>query len=378
MKTKRISVSIRVHLWPIIVLSQIPLLTACGGAHGKRVIVLGVDGMDPRFVERHLDALPNLRRLAALGGLSPLATTTPPQSPVAWSTFITGADPEVHGIFDFVHRDPATLQPVSSLGETIEPARRIAIGPYLLPLASARVRQFRQGRAFWEMLADRGIPVTIFRVPVNYPPIARGQELSGMGVPDLEGTFGTFTYYTDDPAEPSGDVQGGRIVQIPVGQVHDLPPGWAGRGPAPLGAHVVLPIEGPANPLRRDRRKLRIDLIADIDPDASAMRCQVQDRQFLLKRGEWSEWIRVRFPLIPYLASAAGMFRIYARELSPAIRIYRTPLNIDPMNPALAISAPPRFSRELARHVGPFYTQGIEEDTSALRQGALTLDEYLA
>lgn len=337
------------------------LLAACGGAHGKRVIVLGVDGMDPRFVERHLSELPSLRRLAALGGLSPLATTTPPESPVAWSTFITGTDPKVHGIFDFVLRDPATLEPVSSLGETIEPAHYIAIGPYLLPLASARVRQFRQGRAFWETLADHGIPVTIFRVPVNYPPAARGRELAGMGVPDLEGTFGTFTYYTDDLSEPSGDVPGGRVVQI-----------------AADGHHVVLPIEGPANPLRRDRRKVRLDLIADIDPEASAMRCQIQSHQFLLKQGEWSEWIRVRIPLIPHLASAAGMFRIYARELGPAIRIYRSPLNIDPADPALAISAPPHFSHELARQAGPFYTQGIEEDTSALRQGALTLEEYLA
>src|SRR5664279_4171169 len=99
-------------------------------AHGKAVIVLGVDGMDPNFVERHWSALPNLRRLRDLGGLTRLATTTPPQSPVAWATFITGTDPAEHGIFDFVHRDPSTMQPVSSMAETIEPAHQLAIGPY--------------------------------------------------------------------------------------------------------------------------------------------------------------------------------------------------------------------------------------------------------
>jgi predicted AlkP superfamily phosphohydrolase/phosphomutase len=52
-------------------------------------------------------------------------------------------------------------------------------------------------------------------------------------------------------------------------------------------------------------------------------------------------------------------------------------LNADPADPALSISTPAGWSRELARRVGPFYTQGIEEDTSALRQGALTLPEYL-
>ena len=56
----------------------------------KRVIVLGVDAMDPGFVERHWKDLPNLARLAKTGAFHRLATTIPPQSPVAWSTFITG------------------------------------------------------------------------------------------------------------------------------------------------------------------------------------------------------------------------------------------------------------------------------------------------
>jgi hypothetical protein len=121
-----------------------------------------------------------------------------------------------------------------------------------------------------------------------------------------------------------------------------------------------------------------LDLITDIDPDARAMRGRIGDQQFILRQGEWSPWIHVRFSLIPGLSSMAGMFHLYARELSPSIRIYRSPLNIDPAQPALPISYPSTVSRELSRRVGPYYTQGIPEDTSALRQGALTLDEYLA
>jgi predicted AlkP superfamily phosphohydrolase/phosphomutase len=71
------------------------------------------------------------------------------------------------------------------------------------------------------------------------------------------------------------------------------------------------------------------------------------------------------------------MFRLYVQELAPGIRIYRSPLNADPAGSALPISAPPEFSGELAGRIGPYYTQGIEEDTSALRQGALSLPEYL-
>ncbi|MGA2598702.1 MAG: alkaline phosphatase family protein [Bryobacteraceae bacterium] len=340
------------------------LLATCGHptsqAHGKRVIVIGVDGMDPNFLERHWSALPNLARLRDSGGLTRLATTTPPQSPVAWSTFITGADPAQHGLFDFVHRDPSTLQPLSSMGETIEPAHQIAIGPYLLPLSGARVRSFRVGQPFWQILADRGIPVTVVRMPTNYPPASAGDELAGMGTPDLEGTFGTFAYYTDDPEQPAGEVSGGRIIA--VGRVKD---------------RVILPIAGPIDTLRRDRHSANLEMTVDVDPTEPVARFQISGHQFILRQGEWSPWIHVRFQLIPHLASIAAMFRIYARELQPGFRVYRSPLNADPADPALPISTPPRWSRDLASRVGPFYTQGIEEDTSALRQGALTLPEYL-
>ena len=148
------------------------LLAGCGSRYsGKSVIVLGVDGMDPGFLERHWADLPNLRRLRDRGGLTRLGTTTPPQSPVAWSTFITGTDPEQHGIFDFVARDPSTLEPISSMAEVTAPAHTFSIGPWVLPLSSAHVRSFRNGRAFWEILSAAGVPVTVVRMPTNYPPV---------------------------------------------------------------------------------------------------------------------------------------------------------------------------------------------------------------
>ena len=78
-------------------------------AAGKQVVVLGIDGMDPGFLERHWDSLPNLNQLRHDGDFRPLQTVTPPQSPVAWSTFITGSDPGNTGIYDFIHRHPETL-----------------------------------------------------------------------------------------------------------------------------------------------------------------------------------------------------------------------------------------------------------------------------
>jgi predicted AlkP superfamily phosphohydrolase/phosphomutase len=129
--------------------------------------------------------------------------------------------------------------------------------------------------------------------------------------------------------------------------------------------------------LRRDHRSTELVLVADIDEDALAARFRIGEQQFVLKQGEWSPWIHVRFPFLGDIAGAAGMFRLYIQQLSPGIRIYRSPLNIDPADPALPVAAPASYGREMAERTGSYYTQGIEEDTSALRQGVLDLPEYL-
>jgi len=65
-------------------------------------------------------------------------------------------------------------------------------------------------------------------------------------------------------------------------------------------------------------------------------------------------------------------------KASPAqFELYVTPINIDPSNPALPLSTPEKYARELSRELGYFYTQGIAEDTKALTSGLLTDDEYL-
>ena len=82
----------------------------------RRVLILGVDGMDPRLLKDLMGAgrMPNFARIAEAGTFIPLETAAPPQSPVAWSNFITGMNPGGHGIFDFIHRDPSTMLPYLS------------------------------------------------------------------------------------------------------------------------------------------------------------------------------------------------------------------------------------------------------------------------
>jgi predicted AlkP superfamily phosphohydrolase/phosphomutase len=348
-----------------LIAAALALEAGCGPTHSsgnsKQVIVIGVDGMDPGFVERHWNDLPNLAQLRRRGGFARLATTTPPQSPVAWSTFITGLDSAEHGIFDFVHRDPATLEPFSSMDKTEEPRFVLPFGPYRLPISPARVTLLRKGKAFWQTLTEHDIPVTIIRIPLNYPPLPSGEALSGMGVPDLRGTQGTFSFYTDDPGEMTGPVDGGVIVKTAL-----------------MNGRAELSVEGPPDSLRKDRRPSSAAMTVDVDPELPFARIVLGEETAIVKQGEWSDWIPAEFPLIPHIASVRGMVRVFAKQLHPRFELYVSPVNIDPEAPSLPISTPARFSREIAAAIGRYPTLGIPEDTAALRQGVFNLDQFVA
>ncbi len=124
-----------------------------------RLMVLGFDGMDPAIVQRLISEgqLPNMAKLAQQGTFTMMRTTIPPQSPVAWGSFITGADPGVHGIFDFLHRDPKTYIPKFSQADTMPAEWVLRMGKLKIPLKSSEVILRREGKAFWDYLEERDV-----------------------------------------------------------------------------------------------------------------------------------------------------------------------------------------------------------------------------
>jgi len=82
-----------------------------------RSLIIGFDSFDPNIYEGLAKSgkMPNLERLSKMGGYSPLKVSNPPQTEVSWTSIATGADPGEHGIFDFVHRDPANYAPFVSI-----------------------------------------------------------------------------------------------------------------------------------------------------------------------------------------------------------------------------------------------------------------------
>ena len=329
----------------------------------RKVIILGLDGLDPRFVERWMaeGKLPNMARLRDLGGYRRMVSTVPPQSPVAWATCITGRNPGGHGIFDFIQRDPQTYLPYLSIARTDAPGRTLSVGDWKLPLSGAKVQCLREGRTFWELLSERGVPCSVYRIPSDFPPTQCGaKELAGLGAPDLRGTYGEFSYYTDVPPKGSRSISGGAVYRVVVSD-----------------GHVRARLIGPANTLREGSPDTSADFDVWVDPQHRVAKIALQGQEVLLRQGEWSDWLSVRFEMMPHVRSAAGICRFYLKEVSPHFKIYVTPINVDPADPALPIAAPDGFGRELSDRFGRFYTMGFPEDVKALRHGILDDGEYL-
>ena len=332
------------------------------GGDGKRVIVLGFDGMDHGVVTRMMaeGKLPNLSRLAEAGGFAPLETSVPPQSPVAWSDFITGMDAGGHGIFDFVHRDPETMLPYLSTSRAETSEDCYGFGRWKVP-AGGKIELLRRGVPFWEVLEDNGVESWIVRMPANFPPSGTAShELSGMGTPDAVGSPGEFSFYTSELFAFEGEeISGGEIYPVDY---------WEGIAEATL--------YGPPDICQPGRPKLSTDFTVHVDPEEPVAKLVVGDEQRLLMVGEWSDWLPIYFPLP--MGDLRVTARFYLKSVRPELEFYVTPFQIDPLSPAMPISTPDGFAAELAEATGgAYYTQGMPEDTKALTGGIFDADWFL-
>ena len=328
----------------------------------KRLVIVGLDGLDPDVAEHLISEgqLPNLARLAQSGCFTRLATTLPPLSPVAWSTFQTGVNPGKHNVFDFLTRDPKTYLPNLASVEIRPPAKTLTLGKYIIPLSKPGISMQRKSQPFWHLLGRAGIFSCVIRVPVSFPPERfAGLQLAAMCTPDLRGTQGTFCFYTEKPISDR-DTTGGNIIAVKRTPGHKR-----------INAHII----GPPNPLTRAGHELRLPFTVTLDGNRATLRiCRQRIR---LTVGQYSDWIELRFR--PGLGlTVYGLCRFLLKQTDPHFEMYVTPINIHPRRPALPISHPRAYSIYLTARVGPFATLGLAEDTWALNEKIISEQEFLA
>jgi len=332
------------------------LLAACGQHQTpvqQRLIVLGFDGMDPNLARQWMDdgSLPNFSKLAGMGSFQPLPTSNPPQSPVAWSDFATGAGPGKHGIYDFLRRDAATYLPDFSISRVVPPQKFLSLFGLQLPMEDGEIINRRLGTPFWSAVEEQGGRSTVLRVPVTFPPDPVQRMMAGMGVPDLLGTQGTYTIYATRPPAPSESGSSRSVYMRPDGN-----------------GHIETSLEGPAHPLKPGAPALSTPLL--IDPDGDGVRLRLGDADIRLAAGQWSDWITVDFAYFGP-ASVKGIVRAFLLSAYPRVQLYISPINIDPLDPVVPLSSPPDYATDLAERFGLYHTIGMPEETWSLNEGHL-------
>lgn len=318
----------------------------------KKVIVIGLDGLEPKIVSSMLGtgALPNLAKLKESGGYSHIRTTYPAQTPVAWSSFATGTNPGGHGIFDFITRDPRTYLPDMALNRY---QKRSALLP-------PKLVNMRGGSPVWEVLSKAGLSSTILRCPCTYPPDnPLGQMLSGMGVSDIRGGLGTSTFYSSGERVESGESENILYVE------------------SDNQGSIKTQLIGPRNSKTQSDCKFDITLHLQRSAKRVVLKSKGEPKGLEIREGQWSDWLRVKFRTGP-LQSVRGIVRFYLVQIEPVFELYASPINFDPNTmPLYPISSPPEYAAELAKKIGTFYTTGMVEDHTGLNNGRFDEAAYL-
>ena len=329
-----------------------------GPSQARRVVVLGLDGLDPRHAQRLMKTgrLPNLSTLASTGSFSSLQSTCPPISPVAWSSFMTGSNPGKHNIFDFLNRNLKTCLPELSSSR-------------IVPSGSGRRRAgyelLRKSKPFWKVLDEHGVFSSILRVPITFPPEKfGGLSLSAMCVPDLRGTQGTFTLFTSslngDGMVGEGDAGEGGL-RIPV-QLN--------------GDTISTALPGPELELAGRSRTLEMPLTVVLNSETRSIDVRAGKQRFHVREGHFTPWIALQFKSNRW-QRVHGLCRFKLISMSPEFRLYVTPIHLDPERPAFPIAHPQFYSVYLAKLLGRFGTLGLAEDTWALSEGVITESDFL-
>ncbi len=319
----------------------------------ERVIVLGIDGLDPNILEDLMEVgeLPNFDKLRNEGTFRPLSTSNPAQSPVAWSSMATGSNPGYHGIFDFIIRDPKKYLPDLSLMKINK--------KNILASRESMFLRTRKGTAFWEVTSKAGIPTNVIRWPVTFPPEeVNGHMFSGLGVPDIRGNLGRYAFYTT--RQLSEDEEGReKVIQVALNN-----------------RTIKTSISGPTVSKIKGKRDVEIPMKINIHNEDSGVTLDIDGKSYSLNEKEWSDWIKLDFNL-GFLKRTAGIGRFYLSSVKPEVELYLSPIQVDPENAAFPITYPDEYAKELAQNIGCYHTLGMPEDTKALSEGRLDEDAFL-
>jgi predicted AlkP superfamily phosphohydrolase/phosphomutase len=346
----------------------------------KKLVILGFDGMDPIVLERYLSEgkLPHIAALSKRGAFAPLQTTHSPESPTAWASFATGVNAGKHNIYDFLVRDTTTYLP--DLGMVTRTPPKFLFNYF--PISRPKVASTRGGTSFWITAGQAGVRSDILTVPVTFPPedIPNGVMLSGLPLPDIRGTMGTFSYYATDLSRyEEGNTEMGGILKRLVFEGDTASSDLEGP-PSPIVRQKIEAIRRKAATLSEaDRTQLaELQAIQDVrvpftiqwNRAAKSAAIVIDGQTIQLQAGKWTPWIDLTFK-VNFVVRLRGMVQMLLMNAGSELQLYVSPVNFKPDDPPVPISSPARFAADLHKGIGNFRTLGWAEATWALNEGRM-------
>jgi predicted AlkP superfamily phosphohydrolase/phosphomutase len=316
-----------------------------------RTILLGLDAFDPVIFERLSEQgrMPNLGKYVKAGNYARFSVSNPPQSEVSWTSIATGADPGVHGMFDFVNRNPLTY----SLSPSLLPTKTDVLGTQFVPPYSART--------LFEQATINGYPASVLWWPATFParlelPV---QTIPGLGTPDIQGRLGVGAVYSPDRslADPK--------LKTPVELLHEK-----GKG------HYVGTLKGPSQKGRGGSKEIETEFQLELHGNNTG-RLTFGKTALELTIGQWSPIFEVTFKA-GFMVSIHAVTRVLLSRGSPEPRLYFLPLQIHPLHSPYRYATPPGFVKETWNGYGPFLTLGWPQDTTGLEEGWINDDQFIA
>jgi predicted AlkP superfamily phosphohydrolase/phosphomutase len=352
----------------------------------QKLVIIGFDGMDPDLVDRWMKEgkLPNIKRLADQGGMYPLTTTHSAESPTAWASFATGVNPGKHNVYDFLVRDTATYLP--DLGMVRREPPKFLFG--YIPTAKPKIHSIRGGTSFWTSAGRAGVRSSVLTVPVTFPPedVPNGELLSGLPLPDIRGTMGTFYYFATDLSRyEEGNTEMGGILRRLVFE-NDVARTELVGPPNPLVKQQIAAIrrKGPtlADADRTEiaelqaREDVRLPMTVRWNRAAKTAVVDIDGTSIPLEPGKWSRWIDLEFR-INFLVRIHGMTQFLLMNAGNELQLYVAPVNWKPDSPPVPMSYPASFAGDLYEQIGPFRTLGWAEATWPLNEGRMDEQTFM-